>query len=188
MDENLALSELAERLKKRNEEELRQVEQIEREKLEKLSENLQKLLNQEAIIIEKDIEKNKNLIEKSLIKTKKEITSLSRDLRESVADEMADLWNEVRMSGPKMWFYRLFVPAIMTASVLGGAWGVSEYLSRHIQNQMEQIEELKAEAAVQKRTMNRYVVRSWNNAIGLEKKPEVWQDRKTGLWIVRFAE
>ena len=197
MSETLTLGELAKRLKKRKEEELKRIEQIEKDALKSFIENLKHSTITELNIIsadigdrrrkiERDTSEMSEAIEQSLNKTQSEAIKRSKALREELTKEIEELREELKIRQKKRWIYRLIVPTIMVGSAALGTWGLSAYLSSEIAAQIKRLEQLKAEAKKQKATMNRYVVRSWSNAIGVKRKPHIWRDNQTGLWIVQL--
>ena len=198
MSETLTSSDLLSKLKKRKEEELRQIESIERDALKSLASSLRSYTENELNTIEAAIRERRRqiendsgamseAIEQSLNKTRSEAIKQTKALRKELIQEIDRIRAEAIDSGPKVWLWRLITPVVMIGALAGGTWGLSAYLSAQITSQIRQLEQLKAEAKQQKATMSKYVVRSWNNAIELSKKPRLWQT-KSGTWIVQFEK
>ena len=198
MSETLTSSDLLSKLRKRKEEELRQIESIERDALKSLASSLRSYTENELNTIEAAIRERRRQIEndsgamseaiaQSLNKTRSEAIKRSKALRQELIEEIDRIRAQAIDSGPKVWLWRLITPIVLIGAAALGTWGLSAYLSHEITDQVKQLEALRAEAKQQRQTMNKYVVRSWNNAIGVRKKPVLWQD-KNGLWIVVFEE
>ena len=196
MSENLALSELAKRLERRKKVELERIEQIERETLKRLSDDLKSFTAAELNTIEAAIRERRRqiendsgamseAIEQSLNKTRSEAIKQTKALRKELIQEIDRIRAEAIDSGPKVWLWRLITPVVMIGALAGGTWGLSAYLSAQITSQIRQLEQLKAEAKQQKATMSKYVVRSYNDGIEVEKKPDLWRT-KSGTWAIKF--
>ncbi len=196
MSENLALSELAKRLERRKKVELERIEQIERETLKRLSDDLKsftaaELNTIEAAIrerrrqIENDTSEMSEAIERSLNKTRSETIKQSKALRKELIEEIDRIRAQAINGGTKVWLWRLITPIVLIGALAVGTWGLSAYLSHEITAQIKQLEQLKAEAKQQKATMSKYVVRSYNDGIEVEKKPDLWRT-KSGTWAIKF--
>jgi len=194
-----SLSELSKRLEEKKRRELREVERIEKDALRSLAVSLRRFSESELNTIEDAIRRRRKEIQdnakemaesisRSVARTKKEVIAQSKTLREEMIEEIEELRRELRLSEPRRWLYRIVSPLLIIGAAALGTWGLSAYLSARITAQTQEIEKLKAEAKAQRKTMNRFVIQSWNNAIGVEKEPYVWKDRKTGLWIVQFEQ
>ena len=196
MSENSGLNELAKRLEKRKKEELRQIESIERETLKSLSDGLKSFTAAELNTIEDAIRERRRQIEndtsamseaiaQSLNKTRSEAIKRSKALRQELIEEIDRIRAQAIDSGPKVWLWRLITPIVLIGAAALGTWGLSAYLSHEITDQVKQLEALRAEAKQQRQTMNKYVVRSYNDGIEVEKKPDLWRT-KSGTWAIKF--
>ena len=114
MSETSTLAELAEKLKRRNEEELRQVEQIERDALKNLSESLRKSLKHELNTLRSDIESATREAQKEIAK----IAELSQEATEEI--ETRERWSA----------WRTGLLALLLGLLLGAAiptiWAISK--------------------------------------------------------------
>ena len=185
MSETLTSSDLLSKLKRRKEEELRQIESIERDALKRLSEDLKSFTENELNTIERVIKEQKAEIERSLNKTRSEAIKQSKALRQELIEEIEEIRAQAIGSGAKVWLWRLLTPIVLIGALALGTWGLSAYLSAQITGQIKQLEQLQAEAKQQRETMNRYVVRSYVDALEFDQKPRLWQT-KQGTWVVQF--
>lgn len=114
MPKTSSLSELAEKLKRRNEEELKQIEKIEREKLKSLSESLRKSLRHELNMLSNDIESATRDARKELEK----IAELSQEMAQAIE-------NRERWSAIKTGFVALLLGLLLGAAI-PTIWAISK--------------------------------------------------------------
>jgi len=97
---------------------------------------------------------------------------------------MQNLNQKITQMQTKQWI----IPAVMGLSIVlalvVGTWGVSQYLS----SQILALQELKETIRQTKQTQDKYIKKAWSNAVGVKSKPQIWEDQKSGLWIVQYEK
>ena len=205
MSENLALSELAKRLEKNKEEEIKQVHRIQAEKLHELSQRLNERLSSELSTIEDDMRQNLQQIEAKMSEdwekiTKqekhlhKEIEKLQEDLKlkmiefsmdtAEAADQIHEELNKLkRISEVK----RLIYPALIGISIIfglaAGAWSLGAYASHQLQEIEDQRSEIVKLDDIKRKLMELDGITVYSDGIRIKKKPKVFQT-KDGDWVV----
>jgi exonuclease VII large subunit len=188
------LSELAKKLEQKKRQEAEERARIERQTLSYYAELLKSDIERELATTKSAIQRRSEEIGRELRRTAetaeeagKEIRKRLRSLNKQTAQEIEAQEERLKSITARKWI----APALMAASIViglaGGLWGITAYLSHRIQSQTEELGRLKKLVKDERALANRYIIRTWNNAIGVRKKPILWQD-KDGLWIVEFEQ
>jgi len=134
MPETSTLTALAERLKQRNEEELKQIERIEKDALERLSRSLRKSIEAELNTLQEDTKKAKNIIIKQLKETIREV----KEEREEIEEEVKSL----RTSKLMRVIWPVIVGLLISMAAAGGLWATLKFMDWQIERKITRIEEL----------------------------------------------
>jgi len=198
MSESLALSELAKRLEQSKERELKQVHRIQAEKLHELSERLNERLSSELSTIEDDMttrlynfKEKLTEVRSGIVKQENELLKEIRSQHKEIRAEIEETERKLSTIDRKKWIIPTVIGISIIAGLAIGSWSLGAYAShqlRVIEDHKKTIVELEQLIQEQNKAKDRWIKKTWSNAIGVEKEPSVWKDTKENLWIVQFEK
>jgi len=193
MDENSTLESLSRSWKQKSEQERKRLEQIEKEKLQDLSESLRESMSQELQKIENDMTARlKNLRDKmtearqKIVADEKATLNTLRENRAEIEDEALTLFETLNKVKARYWITPLIVGLTLTIGLGLGLWGLGAVISDRSQTLQALNEEI-TQAQQSRDHANKWhlIAKTYNNGVELKRKPEVWQ-LDNGNWVVQF--
>lgn len=180
MSKDSTLSELAKRLEQNKKQELDQIKQIEAESMSELAKSLRTSLQTELSSIKEDIyEVQKFLHSKNEILAKNAETNANE-----IIQSFQNMSQELTKLKAKQWIIPTVMGLVLVLALALGTWGITKYLA----TQLQALEKLREVIAQTEKTQDKYVIKSWNNAVGVENEPRVFKSQEEGLWIVQYEK
>lgn len=195
MNEDLTLGNLEAVLKKKKNEFKQESQEIKKESLDDFKKSLDEYMDSELHTIEEDMTRRTRNLQKKLSEIRKEIYKEEKELRQTLQEERSQIEEEIEsLSGDltKIRVKQWIIPTIIGASIVIGLGIGSLSLGKWISSQYQEVEELADEIKTQKgelakiqKTKGKYIVKAWgSHQLGARKKPRVWKDRESGLWVI----
>lgn len=191
MQKDLTLESLDKSLEQSKKAELEKQQQIELESMSEFQKSLKTSLQTELDLIKEDIyevqkflnKKNETLTNNAEIYSKQILESF-QNVNKEMSENFQNANKELTKIKAKQWIIPTVMGLVLVLALALGTWGVTKYL----ESQLLALGEVRAEIGKAKRVQDKYVIKSWSNAIGVKNEPKTWKDLESGLWIVQFEK
>ena len=142
MSKSSNVSDLRTRLEQKSEQDRQQIEELIRNELGKLSENLRSIVESELATIERD--------------TRQRMASAAQRVHATL-----DTLQSVNEALTKAWLRPVVIGLSLFLGILGGSWGLTRWLSNDIESLLQRRAELTVEIEEQQRTVERLKETTW---------------------------
>ena len=180
MDKDLTLESLDKSLEQSKRAELEKQQQIELESMNEFQESLRASFQTELDLIKEDIQKVQKFVNSK--------NNILAENAEKNATQILESFQSVSQELTKLKTKQWIIPTIMgLAIVLALALG-SYLLAQYTSSELQALNDIEKQIQELKKTKDKYVIKSWDNAIGVKNEPTMWKDPESGLWIVQFEK